>query len=95
MAAEGRETVPEAVKTDDRVAALKSLRDLLAEEVERDSEYGFCVECRRSSSTLPQLVRRLESVLEQLDELGVGAAPEKETPLARLYAIEAGTGTEG
>ncbi len=84
---EASESVPdglvEAVASGDRRRALEALRDRLAVEVERVAEDGFCPECKRGSSSVAPLAKRLEDVLEALDELP-GAAKTEGTPLDEL-----------
>jgi hypothetical protein len=63
----------EAVASGDRRRALEALRDRLAVEVERVADEGFCVECKRGSSSVAPLAKRLEDVLAALDDLGVPA----------------------
>jgi hypothetical protein len=62
------------VSSGDRVRALTALRDRLAEELEHEAKTGFCETCKRSSSSVAPLAKRLEDVLAVLD----GMEPAKE-----------------
>lgn len=66
---EGSEGLVEAAASGDRVEALRALRDRLAVEVERVAEDGFCVECKRGSSSVAPLAKQLRDVLAELAEV--------------------------
>ena len=67
------DTVKEAAASGDRRRALEALRDRLAAEVERVADEGFCVECKRGSSSIAPVAKQLRDVLDALD-----AMPESE-----------------
>lgn len=67
------DTVSEAAASGDRRRALEALRDRLAAEVERVADEGFCVECKRGSSSIAPVAKQLRDVLDALD-----AMPESE-----------------
>jgi hypothetical protein len=71
----------EAVQTGDRRQSLEALRDRLATELERVAEDGFCLECKRGSSSVAPLAKQLSDVLARLDEM---PAEVKGTPLDEL-----------
>lgn len=73
-ASEGRSKLAEAVASGDRRIALEALRDRLAGELEHEADTGFCTECKRSSSSVAPLAKRLEDVLAQLDQLAPAAS---------------------
>lgn len=81
-ASAGHDGLVGVVASGDRRAALEAIRDVLADEIAREADTGWCPACRRGSSTLPQLVSRLTDVLEQVEALV--PAEVKGTPLDEL-----------
>lgn len=71
----------EAVGGGDRRAALEALRDRLASELEHEADAGFCVKCKRSSSSVAPLAKQLRDVLSDIETLPKAT---KETPLDEL-----------
>lgn len=63
--------LPTEVASGDRRRALEALRDRLAKELEHEAEAGFCLECKRSSSSVAPLAKQLRDTMAELAALPV------------------------
>lgn len=84
----------EVVAQGDMRESLEALRDRLAGEVERVADEGFCVSCKRGSSSIAPLAKQLADVLKLIDALPVAEGGSKLDDLTarRAKRLAASTG---